>query len=118
VNCHNPADTAKYHHQQKYRTAAMKQEIELVNKLRKSGIPVVVTGDMNEGNEYYNGMTHGAKGMHAAASPNGKPPKHPGIDWIFGSQDVDFDHYVRDHGALVQHTTDHPMVVTHATIDD
>ncbi|MDB5101182.1 MAG: hypothetical protein JWM80_5603 [Cyanobacteria bacterium RYN_339] len=118
-NFHNPADTAQFHHQQKYRTEAMHREIALVNKLRQqTGLPVFVTGDMNEGNEYYNGMTHGAKGMHSSTGlPSGRPPKNPGIDWIFGSQNVTFSDQERDHGALVRHTTDHPMIIAHAHVD-
>ena len=32
------------------------------------------------------------------------------IDWIFGSQGVEFTGYVEDHGPLVRRTTDHPVV--------
>ena len=38
------------------------------------------------------------------------------IDWIMGSAGVDFSGYeVRD-GALVDRTSDHPFVVTSATV--
>ena len=88
-----------------------------MNKLRKqTGLPVFVTGDMNEGNEYFGKMTKGAPTMHASASPSGKPPKKPGIDWVFGSSDVTFTRHVRDRGALVKRTTDHPMIIANARI--
>ena len=32
------------------------------------------------------------------------------IDWIFGSQGVEFTGYVEDHGPLVRRATDHPVV--------
>lgn len=119
TNFHNPADTARFHHQEKYRDEATHREVALVNKLRKqTGLPVFVTGDMNEGNEYFNHMTKGAPTMHASSSPNGKPPKRPGIDWVFGSSEVKFTRHVRDHGALVRKTTDHPMIIANATIRD
>jgi Ca2+-binding EF-hand superfamily protein len=116
-NFHNPADTKQFHHQQKYRTQAMHKEIDLVNKLRKqTGLPVFVTGDMNEGNEYFNGMTNGARGMHSSAAKGGRAPKRPGIDWVFGSENVTFSRHVRDRGALVRRTTDHPMIIAKARI--
>jgi hypothetical protein len=55
--------------------------------------------------------------MVSADAPKGGPaPKKPGIDWIFGTKGVTFSNYVRDRGALVQKTTDHPMIVSKARI--
>lgn len=117
TNFHNPADTARFHQQEKHRDEATRREVALVNKLRKhTGLPVFVTGDMNEGNEYFDRMTKGAPTMHASSSPSGKAPKRPGIDWVFGSSDVKFTRHVRDRGALVQRTTDHPMIIANARI--
>jgi hypothetical protein len=116
ANFHNPADTAQFHHQEAHRDEATRREVALANQLRKTGKPLFLTGDMNEGNEYFGHMTKGSPGMHASASPNGRAPKKPGIDWIFGSPNVSFTRYVRDRGALVKRTTDHPMIISRARI--
>jgi hypothetical protein len=61
-------------------------------------------------------MTKGSPGMHASDSKNGRVSKNPGIDWVFGSPNVTFTRHVRDRGALVQRTTDHPMIIARARI--
>jgi peptidoglycan hydrolase-like protein with peptidoglycan-binding domain len=117
TNFHNPADTKRFHNQQKYRNAATNIEIDLVNRLQKqSGLPVFLTGDMNERHSYYEKMTNRTSMEAANKLPNRKGLKNVGIDWIFGSKGVDFSHYVRDRSRLVRKTTNHPMIVTQATI--
>jgi hypothetical protein len=117
ANFHNPASTKRVGDQERFRDEAMKRQIALVNKLtRETGLPVFVVGDMNEREEYYNGMTKGAPMVSADRPKGGPAPKKPGIDWIFGSKGVTFTDYVRDRGALVQKTTDHPMIVSKARI--
>lgn len=118
INVHNPADTAKHHNQQGYRTQARANEIALINRLKQTGLPVIFTGDMNEGDHTAIPVTRDA-GMHA--SSGAVPSKErsrgkTGIDWIFGSQGVSFSHYVKDRGAVVKKTTDHPVIVSTATI--
>lgn len=117
INTHNPADTAKHHQQERFRDEATRREVALVNQLKATGIPVIVTGDMNEKNEAADHFTKEAP-MHAAmAGKNGKLPKNTGIDWIFGTNgNVSFSQYGRDRGALEQKTSDHPMVFSHAHI--
>jgi endonuclease/exonuclease/phosphatase family metal-dependent hydrolase len=111
INTHNPADTKKHHQQERYRDEATRREVALVNKLKATGIPVIVTGDMNETNEAYDHF-HGEAGLQAAMTDSkGRLPKRTGIDWIFGTKgNVQFSHYGRDRGALEQKTSDHPMV--------
>jgi hypothetical protein len=117
ANFHNPASTKRVGDQERFRDEAMKRQIAMVNKLtRETGLPVFVTGDMNEREEYYHGMTKGAPMVSADAPKGGPAPKKPGIDWIFGTKGVTFTDYVRDRGALVQKTTDHPMIVSKARI--
>ena len=117
---HNPADTGPYQHQQRYRTAATTREIGLFNQLVATGIPVFVTGDMNERAEYFCRVT-GATPLKAAAggSVGGgcRPPQPTQIDWIFGSPEVTFTGYTIDRSGLVRSTTDHPVVVTHVVLD-
>lgn len=115
ANFHNPADTKRFHHQEKYREQAERIQVALANRLRKTGRPVIITGDMNERDDYHRAMTKGSPGMHASNMKNGRL-KNPGIDWIFGSPNVTFSRHVRDRGALVQRTTDHPMIISRARI--
>jgi Ca2+-binding EF-hand superfamily protein/endonuclease/exonuclease/phosphatase family metal-dependent hydrolase len=115
ANFHNPADTKRFHHQEKYREQAERIQVALANRLRKTGRPVIITGDMNERDDYHRAMTKGSPGMHASNMKNGRL-KNPGIDWIFGSPNVTFSRHVRDRGALVQRTTDHPMIISRARL--
>jgi hypothetical protein len=38
------------------------------------------------------------------------------VDWIFGTRDVHFSGYTEDRSALVQRTTDHPVVFSNVHI--
>lgn len=117
ANFHNPASTRKYGDQERWRDVATDQQIALVNRLRReTGLPVFITGDMNEREEYFDRMTRGADMVSADTGPKGQRPKKMGIDWIFGSEGVSFSSYQRDRSALVQKTSDHPMIVSKARI--
>jgi Ca2+-binding EF-hand superfamily protein/endonuclease/exonuclease/phosphatase family metal-dependent hydrolase len=116
ANFHNPASTKRVGDQERFREQAERIQVALANRLRKTGRPVIITGDMNERHDYHQAMTKGSPGMHASDSKNGRISKNPGIDWIFGSPDVSFTRYVRDRGALVKRTTDHPMIISRARI--
>jgi exonuclease III len=118
ANFHNPADTKRFPDQERWRDLATEKQIDLVNRLRKeTGLPVFVTGDMNEREEYYDTLTRQTEMVAANSGPRGQRPKQMGIDWIFGSPDVHFSNYTRDRSALVKRTTDHPMIVSKARID-
>jgi hypothetical protein len=121
ANFHNPAETATYHHQQRFRNEATRIEISLVNQLiAQTRLPVFVTGDMNERGAYFCRFTAGAPMIAARGGSNvngrclaGRPRA---VDWIFGSQGVDFLGYVEDRSHLVDVTTDHPVVTAHVRI--
>ncbi len=118
ANFHNPASTRKQGDHEKWRDVATQKEIDLVNRLRQqTGLPVFITGDMNERDEYYDKMTAHTDMTSADTGRNGKPPKSMAIDWIFGTESmVTFSDYTRDRSALVKKTSDHPMIVSKATI--
>jgi hypothetical protein len=115
MNVHNPADTNQYHHQQRWRARATGIEIALANHLMRDGggVPVFLTGDMNERAEYFCRLTGGTPmiaargGSHVGGCQAGRPRA---VDWIFGSQGVDFTGYFEDRSHLVDITTDHPVV--------
>ena len=120
ANFHNPADIRQFQHQFKFRLEAEKREVALFNSLEKTGIPVFVTGDMNEREQFFCTVV-GSTTLHAAAggSVTGgcQPPKPTQIDWILGSKDVVFSDYNIDKSQLVHFTTDHPVVSAAVTVD-
>ncbi|MGZ4500400.1 MAG: endonuclease/exonuclease/phosphatase family protein [Nocardioidaceae bacterium] len=116
ANFHNPASVPRFRDQQHWRDVATGMEISLVNTLhQETGLPVFVTGDMNERDEYFCRVTAGT-GMVAAAGGSNTgscaPPRPIGIDWIFGTPGVQFSGYTVDRSPLVQRTTDHPVVIS------
>lgn len=112
IDAHNPANTRRFHNQERFRDAAARQEAALAKKLlEKSGLPVFVMGDMNSVGEAQKIFTERAP--LKAANPAGKR----GIDWIFGSKDVKFSKFRREKGRIISKTTDHPVVFTNVKID-
>ncbi|MBX5481875.1 MAG: hypothetical protein IRZ16_08575, partial [Myxococcaceae bacterium] len=51
INVHNPASTKLHPHNEHWRDVAAQKEIALIKKLEKTGLPVILTGDMNEKQE-------------------------------------------------------------------
>jgi hypothetical protein len=120
ANFHNPAETRRFQHQQRFRTRATLRESKLANRLITStGLPVFVTGDMNERGSFFcrfTGMTPMVAARGGSNTGRCLPRGQGGIDWIFGSQGVQFFDYQVDDGHLVDITTDHPVVTTHVRI--
>ena len=117
ANFHNPASV--HGPAAQFRREAVSRESALANSLASNGTPVIMTGDMNDRAEFFCPMTarsqmHAANGGSRGAPCN--PPANMRIDWILGSAGVDFSGYeVRD-GAGADRTSDHPFVVTSATV--
>ena len=115
-NFHNPAETARYHHQQGWRNLATQQEIGLANRTRTTGVPLFITGDMNERAPYFCRLTahtdlHAAHG--GSNGPAGCDAGRPrAVDWIFGGPAATFSGYDEDRSHLVDITTDHPVIST------
>jgi endonuclease/exonuclease/phosphatase family metal-dependent hydrolase len=113
---HNPAETARFHRQGVFRAAATRAEIRLAHRYARLGIPLLITGDMNERDIYFCRLT-GATGMHASAGGSTagrcRPPRNNGmgIDWVFGSPDVQFIGHTVDDTPRRTRVSDHPIVV-------
>jgi endonuclease/exonuclease/phosphatase family metal-dependent hydrolase len=115
VNVHNPADTRRFPRQAAFRAAALTRERAFLEHL-DAGVPVLLTGDMNDTHDVYCVLTAG--GLVEAAGGGGRgchPPADHGIDWIFGSGSVTFSDYVVDRSPRRDGTSDHPIVVTTVT---
>ena len=114
ANFHNPADTKYVPPQEKWRDQAMALQIELANRLWESGLPLIITGDMNEKAEYFCGMTTLAPMRSASGGSWGDdacaPPAELKIDWIFGSNFVEFSGYTVAQAKLIRQTSDHPLI--------
>jgi endonuclease/exonuclease/phosphatase family metal-dependent hydrolase len=109
---HNPANV--HGPAARFRAEAARRQVALTKKLGASGLPVLVTGDMNDRRRYFCKMTHGTD-MHSffGGSHVGRcrPPAYHRIDWIFGNRFVRFAHPVEVRSAAVRRTTDHPLVL-------
>jgi len=119
ANFHNPADT--FGNAQKWRDLARRKEIRLANRKSGEGVPLVLTGDMNERDKYFCNMVakapmRAANGGSNAAGSRCETPVPMGIDWIFGAKSIQFADYKKVESDLVHQTTDHPVVVARATV--
>lgn len=121
VNVHNPATNAKHPGQDGWRRKAIRMEVALTRRLSRSGLPVFLTGDMNEREKVFCPVTGGAPmqaargGSHRDGVCRAENPRY--VDWVFGHRRVGFHHYREKRGALVQRTSDHPMILTEARLD-
>jgi len=118
ANFHNSYD--KGTNQQKYRDQARAIEVNLANQLWESGVPLVLTGDMNESTKYFCDMTTLAPMKSAAGgsynSTTCTPPADQRIDQIFGSTYLQFANYSVIRTKLVRKATDHPVVYADVSV--
>ncbi|MBN9417424.1 MAG: endonuclease/exonuclease/phosphatase family protein [Candidatus Eremiobacteraeota bacterium] len=103
VNVHNPADTKRFSHNAANRAKAVAIEQDFIRQLKATGLPVIVTGDFNE-----RGSLDNRLGLEEGANS--------GVDWIFGSRGVDFSRSRTDRSVQSNGTSDHPLVVSTATV--
>jgi hypothetical protein len=120
INVHNPANTYKYHHQEKYRAKAIAAERALVISLRASGRPVFLTGDLNDREAAFCPLTAGKLMLtpNSVPSMDCAPPAKLWIDWIFGAGPTRFATYSVDWTVKDKNITDHPIVFTRAHLAD
>lgn len=115
ANFHNPASTRSRGDQSKWRAKAKAKQVALANRLHQSGVPLIITGDMNERGSYHCSMTSLAPMRAANGGSVGtrrcRAPRDERIDWIFGSDFVKFTNYVAQRTPLIKQTTDHPVVM-------
>lgn len=92
---------------------------EQVNRLMATGLPVFLTGDMNDRAEFFcrvlprTGMVAAVGGSIAnGCAPPGRMP----VDWVVGSPDVTFSGYRLDESPVNRRISDHFLVSARATI--
>jgi endonuclease/exonuclease/phosphatase family metal-dependent hydrolase len=91
----------------------------VVNDLQDSGLPIFVTGDMNDRGEFFcrflprTGMVAAIGG---STSGGCHPPRGMAVDWITGSGGVSFSSYDEDRSATNRKVSDHLFVSALATV--
>jgi hypothetical protein len=104
------------------RDSATAVEIGLVNQLRATGVPVLITGDMNEHTEFFCKVS-AATGMVAANGGSGVggchlPPRPLRVDWIMGGasdgSSVSFSGYYQSAAGL-HRASDHYYLYSQVT---
>ncbi|GAA1101579.1 hypothetical protein GCM10009668_19850 [Nocardioides dubius] len=120
ANFHNPANA--HGDASRWRAEALRRQIALANTLAENELPIFFTGDMNDREGYFCGLTTSTAMKAANGGSTGTgcqpPPKPMPVDWIFGSDEVTFTGYVADRSPAVARTTDHPVVVAQAVLPE
>jgi endonuclease/exonuclease/phosphatase family metal-dependent hydrolase len=100
------------------RDAGTAIEIALIKQLKATGLPVIITGDMNEHTEFFCKVA-ASTGMVAANGGSGAggchlPPPPLRVDWIMGGGGVSFSGYRQD-GAGLGRASDHYYLYSQVT---
>jgi hypothetical protein len=116
INVHNPANTYQYHNQEKWRAKAIQAERDLIVRLRSTGRPVFLTGDLNDRTAAFCPLTAGKLMISPNSIPSMTcaPPPKLWIDWIFAAGQARFGTYKADWATRDNAITDHPIVFARA----
>ena len=121
VNVHNPASTARFPNQGKWRRKAEAIERQLVIDLRANGRPVFLTGDFNERQKAFCAMTTGKLMISPDSIPSMEcayPAKYYWVDWIFAAGQSRFTTLSVDTSTRPKRISDHPLVVARTHLAD
>lgn len=113
INTHNPADSRGP--AQRWRDQAVAIQIDLANRLERTGAPVFLVGDFNDREEAFCPIT--ASTNLKASAPGGgwsdgrcTAPRYTRVDWVFLSRPVSVLNHVMLKNAETGYITDHPVV--------
>ncbi len=117
VNTHPSAGGGRYLSE---RRSGQSTLVGVVNQLRATGLPVLVTGDMNDRELFYcnvmpqTGMTAPHGGSYASGC---QPPPQPiPVDWVVGGGPISWSSYWRDTTAVSRRISDHMFISATAQI--
>jgi murein DD-endopeptidase MepM/ murein hydrolase activator NlpD/endonuclease/exonuclease/phosphatase family metal-dependent hydrolase len=117
LSVHNPADARGP--AQQWRDESVKIEADITRNLASAGLPVYLTGDMNDRERFFCPiMEYGHLAASAGGSYSGScnPPANMNIDWVMGTTNLTtFHSHSVDDGADVDFASDHPIIVTQST---
>ena len=92
--------------------------VNTINRLKAEGIPIFLTGDMNDRAEFFCRVAP-ATGMVAAIGGSIAGGCHPAgalaVDWVLGWNNVSFSGYIEDRSTLGR-VSDHHFVAATATV--
>jgi endonuclease/exonuclease/phosphatase family metal-dependent hydrolase len=115
LNVHNPARRGNQH----WRDVAIRRERDLVDQLRTHGVPVFMTGDLNDRDRAFCPLTAaGDLRTPAGGSHRGgdcEPPRYGPVDWIFGSKGIGWANFWIDRSTQERRISDHPLIITDVT---
>ena len=109
---HDPRNTST-------RVAGWDRGAAEVRALRASGLPVLVTGDMNDRAAFFcrflppTGFVAAVGGSTAGGC---RPPARMPVDWVVGSPDIAFSGYVIDESTVNRRISDHFYINATATV--
>ena len=120
VGVHNPASTRRAGDQSRARALAQEIELRQITAYREADpdLPVLLIGDFNARDQAFcyltgTGVLQAAAGGSVGSSCS--PPSYGGVDWVFGTTDLDFAGQVVDR-SFEGGISDHPLVIADATI--
>jgi endonuclease/exonuclease/phosphatase family metal-dependent hydrolase len=118
INTHNPANSKGP--AQHWRDEAKRIQVELVNELERTGVPVFLVGDFNERDHAFCVITGGTalKAANGGGWSNGTcaPPRRMRIDWIFTSKRVGVHFYKDLDTKRVRQITDHKVIFSDVSV--
>ena len=121
VNVHNPATNRDHPGSDPYRVEATNIQVDLINELSRTGVPVVLLGDMNERAYYFCRMTGEApmKAARGGTNIDGEcdAQRPVSVSWIFGSIPLGLTNYIEDETAREELITDHRVLFSDVQID-
>ena len=110
VNTHPSAHGGRYAAERRHGEDVL---VSVVHQLKASGLPVLVTGDMNDRELFYCRVAPAAGLVSASGGSYGSgcaPPRRPvPVDWVLGSG-VTWSGYWRDTTPVTRRISDHFMV--------
>ncbi len=122
INVHNPASTGRLGNNDRWRLTAREIEIDLINRLRaETGLPVIITGDMNEREQSFCPMVQrtdmGAANGGSVGSGPCSPPPAMHVDWIYGTASlITWANYTQSGTGTEGRVSDHDLVFADATV--
>lgn len=90
-----------------------------VRELRESGLPVLVTGDMNDRAAFFCRFlppTGFVAAVGGSTSGGCNPPARMPVDWVVGSPDISFSDYVIDESTVNRRISDHFYISATASV--
>lgn len=111
MSVHNPT----HRKDRRWRVAATRKEVRVLNRLTGTGLPVVLTGDANARWQFFCRIAGGTTMESAFGGSYGatcRPPAYRGIDWIFGAPTTAFTSTRVDWSLCRRRVSDHPLVTS------